>query len=96
MDLAAFGYHISLRDSLLTLRSAYSSPYSYFTKVYIDDTVCKINKHLSFTCSVDAEFGCFCFSKDKDVDVEVVRATILFQLHDNFLAIDSTVACTLS
>lgn len=29
------------------------------------------------------------------VDVEVVRATILFQLHD-FLAIDSTVACTLS
>lgn len=45
---------------------------------------------------MDAKFDSFCSSKVEDVDVEVVRATILLQLQDDFLAVDGTVACTLS
>lgn len=43
-----------------------------------------------------AKFDSFCFSEVEDVDVEVVRATILLQLQDDVLAVDGTVACTLS
>lgn len=33
VQAAALGYRISLRGSLLTLRSPYSSPFSYFIEV---------------------------------------------------------------
>lgn len=56
-----------------------------------------IEKHIMVhTHSMDAKFDSFCFSQVEDVEVEVVRATILLQLQDDVLAVDGTVACTLS
>lgn len=40
--------------------------------------------------------GVSAFPQEKGVDLEIVRATILYRLHSNFLAVDSTVACPLS
>lgn len=41
IEAAALGYHISLHGSHLTLRCPYSSPFSYFVKVFRDDILCR-------------------------------------------------------
>lgn len=40
--------------------------------------------------------GCWGFSQEKGVDLEIVRATILYRIQGVFLAVDATLACTLS
>ncbi len=95
MEAAALGYHISLRGSHLTLRCPYSSPLSYFAKVLRGDVV-----YWGFAI-IQLFLGCcvwvfLLFPQERGVDLEIARATILYRLHSNFLAVDATVACALS
>ena len=36
------------------------------------------------------------FPQERGVDLEIVRATVLYRLRSNFLAVDTTVACAQS
>lgn len=90
---AALGYRISRRGSLLALRTPYSSPFSYFTKVLRDDDVyLGLGSQYFSGCWVWA----FVFLQEKGLDLQIVRATILYRLWNNFLAVDIAVACALS
>lgn len=86
---AALGYRILRRGSLLALRTPYSSPFSYFTTVLRDDDV---------YLGLGSFSGCwvYVFLQEKGLDLEIVRATILYRLGNNFLAVDIAVACALS
>lgn len=96
IEAAALGYHISPHGSHLILRCPYSSPLSFFVKVLRGNVVYWWIYPASFSYFVDAVCGCFCFSQERGVDLEIVRATILYRLPSNFLAVDATVACALS
>lgn len=100
-EAASLGYHISLRGSHLLLRCLYSSPLSYFVKVLRYDILYSTDKACIFSVKVllSVFYWMLCvgvFSQERGVDVEIVRATILYRLQSNFLAVDITVACALS
>ncbi|XP_037614711.1 uncharacterized protein LOC119481661 [Sebastes umbrosus] len=50
--------------------------------------------HLLLRCLYSSPLSYFV--KERGVDVEIVRATILYRLQSNFLAVDITVACALN
>lgn len=94
-EAAALGCHVSVRGPRLTLRCLYSSPFSYFIKVV---TQCCLLQLVPLRYDIDwllhPTHGCSL--QEKGADLETVRATILYRLQRDVLALDATLSCALS